>query len=305
MKIVVGLGNPGSSYAETRHNVGWMVLDLIAERAGWGGRAKARDGSAVMRGRYGDLDLALVKPTTYMNLSGLAVRKILARERAPLSDILVVVDDFALSLGRLRMREEGSAGGHNGLRSIIAEMETQKFARLRVGIGEPTRDGRDHVLSRFTPDERAILDQALDAAADAVEDWAREGPTRAANRWNAWRLPEGPTDEATDRHGDRPAGDLTAAGEATGAELQAGARGPARLRAKSTAHSEAEPTLPNLLASTTELGAPTKPPTEPDDRPVLGADGITRTRTGWRRVLPRPAAGGDPDTSRRRKGSRR
>ena len=288
MKIVVGLGNPGSGYAETRHNVGWMVLDRIADRAGWGGRAKARDGAAVIRGRHEDLDLALVKPTTYMNLSGLAVRKILAREHAPFSDLLIVVDDFALPLGRLRMREEGSAGGHNGLRSIIAEMETQKFARLRVGIGEPTRDGRDHVLSRFTPDERTILDLALDAAADAVEDWAREGPTRAANRWNAWRLPEEPTDEPAEK----PAGELATGNDGAAAGLRV--KSPGSAKAKSPGS-----------ATTTELASPAHPTAEADDRPVLGADGITRTRTGWRRVLPTLRSEGDPDESRRRKGTHR
>jgi peptidyl-tRNA hydrolase, PTH1 family len=186
VKIVVGLGNPGRQYEGTRHNVGWMVLDRLAERAGWSGRAKARDAAAVVRGRHDGLDLVLVKPTTYMNLSGVAVRKVLARERAPLSDMLVVVDDFALPLGRIRVREQGSAGGHNGLRSIVGELGSQKFARLRVGIGEPSRNAIDHVLSRFRPAERALLEEVLDAAADAVEDWAREGPARAANRWNAW-----------------------------------------------------------------------------------------------------------------------
>lgn len=188
MKIVVGLGNPGRQYEETRHNVGWMVLDRIADRAGWSGKSKARDAAAVARGRHGDLDLVLVKPTTYMNLSGLAVRKVLARERAPLADMLVILDDFALPMGRLRLREEGSAGGHNGLRSIIGEMGTQSFARLRVGIGDPGQHAKDHVLSRFSPSERADLERVLDAAADAVEDWAREGIARAANRWNPWRL---------------------------------------------------------------------------------------------------------------------
>jgi PTH1 family peptidyl-tRNA hydrolase len=190
VRIVVGLGNPGRQYEETRHNVGWMVLDRIADRAGWTGRGKSRDAAAVVRGRYGDLELVLVKPQTYMNGSGLAVRKVLARERVKLEDLLVVVDDFALPLGRLRLREEGSAGGHNGLRSIIGEMGTQRFARLRVGIGEPDRGAVDHVLSRFVADERPRLEQVLDAAADAVEEWARDGAARAANRWNAWRLPE-------------------------------------------------------------------------------------------------------------------
>jgi len=186
VKIVVGLGNPGRQYEGTRHNVGWMVLDRLAERAGLSGRAKAREAAAVVRGRHDGLDLVLVKPTTYMNLSGVAVRKVLARERAPLDDMLVVLDDFALPLGRLRLREQGSAGSHNGLRSIIGELGNQKFARLRVGIGEPTRNARDHVLSRFLPDEQALVDEVVGAAADAVVDWAREGPNRAANRWNAW-----------------------------------------------------------------------------------------------------------------------
>lgn len=228
MKIIVGLGNPGRPYEETRHNVGWLVLDRIAERAGWSGRAKARDAAAVARGRHGDLDLMLVKPTTYMNLSGVALRKVLARERAPLEDLLVVVDDFALPLGRLRLREEGSAGGHNGLRSIIGEMGTQRFARLRVGIGEPSRTAVDHVLSRFSPGEQAVLDEVLDAAADAVEDWAREGPERAANRWNAW-----------------------------------------------------------LLSSDGRPAVSRPAPPVPRD-----GDGIVRTRTGWRKLLPR--SGGEP-----------
>jgi PTH1 family peptidyl-tRNA hydrolase len=189
MKIVVGLGNPGKQYEGTRHNVGWMVLDRLAERAGLSGHAKSRDASATMRGRYKGLDLVLVKPMTYMNESGLAVRKVLARERAPLDDMLVVYDDFDLPLGKLRMREQGSAGTHNGMRSIVGELGNQKFARLRVGIGEPSRNAIGHVLSRFGADERAVLDEVLDAAADAVEEWARDGANRSANRWNAWTPP--------------------------------------------------------------------------------------------------------------------
>src|SRR3990172_8542949 len=211
MKIVVGLGNPGKGYEHTRHNVGWMVLDRLAERAGWTGHARARDAAASVHGRYNGLDLMLVKPTTYMNLSGVAVRKVLARQRAPLEDMLVVVDDFDLPLGKVRLRAEGSAGTHNGLRSIVGELGSQKFARLRVGIGEPSRAAIDHVLSRFSAQERKTLEQVLDAAADAGEGWARcsakegktlegvrdaaaaalgewagEGAARAANKWNAW-----------------------------------------------------------------------------------------------------------------------
>ena len=147
MKVVVGLGNPGSQYAGTRHNVGWLVLDRLAERAGWTGRGRQRDNAHVAMGRYRGLDLMLVKPLTYMNDSGRAVRKVMAREHVPLNEILVVADDFALPFGKLRFREAGSHGGHNGLRSIIEELGTEKFSRLRVGIGDPVRNGRDHVLS--------------------------------------------------------------------------------------------------------------------------------------------------------------
>jgi PTH1 family peptidyl-tRNA hydrolase len=243
LKIVVGLGNPGKQYDQTRHNVGWMVLDRLAERAGWTGHARARDAAATVHGKYGDLELMLVKPTTYMNLSGVAVRKVLARQRAPLDELLVVVDDFDLPLGRLRLRERGSAGSHNGLRSITGELGNEKFARLRVGIGEPVRHAEggmrraatDHVLSRFQPSERPLLEQAIDAAASAVEDWAREGVSRAATRWNAWQ----PT---TDQQADD-------SGQGSTDEAAAG-RPPAADR-----------------------------PAEPD------AQGIVRTRTGWRKLL--------------------
>lgn len=188
MKIVVGLGNPGEQYSQTRHNIGWMVLDRLADRAGWSGRGRNRDASAIVQGRFRGLDLLLVKPLTYMNESGLAVRKALARERAPLSEMLVVVDDFALPFGKLRFREGGSAGGHNGLRSIVDELGTEKFSRLRVGIGEPGRDAIDHVLSQFSRGEKRRLPELLDAAADAVEAWAREGTNKAANHFNAYEL---------------------------------------------------------------------------------------------------------------------
>ena len=188
MKLVVGLGNPGSQYAETRHNIDWMVLDRLADRAGRSGRGRQRDASESVQLRYKGLDLILAKPLTYMNDSGVAVRKLLARDRVPLIDVLVVADDFALPFGKLRFREAGSHGGHNGLRSIIEELGTEKVARLRVGIGEPGRGAVDHVLSRFAPDERTRLPIVLDAAADAVEAWARDGTNKAANHFTAFEL---------------------------------------------------------------------------------------------------------------------
>ena len=188
MKIVVGLGNPGAQYSKTRHNIGWMVLDRIAERAGWEGKGRTRDAAAIAMGRYRGLDLMIVKPLTFMNESGLAVRKVLAREHAPLVDLLVVADDFALPFGKLRFREGGGPGGHNGLGSIIDELSTEKFSRLRIGIGAPGRGFADHVLTPFAPDERQRLDELLDAGADAVEEWVRHGTSKAANRFNMFEL---------------------------------------------------------------------------------------------------------------------
>jgi peptidyl-tRNA hydrolase, PTH1 family len=188
VKLVIGLGNPGSQYAHTRHNIGWMVLDRIADRLGRSGRGRQRDASESIQVRLAGEDVVLAKPLTFMNDSGIAVRKLLARERAPLAELLVVTDDFALPFGKLRFREQGSHGGHNGLRSIVDELGTEKFSRVRIGIGEPGRGAVDHVLSRFHPEERGPLEVVLDAAADAVEVWAREGTAKAANRFNSFEL---------------------------------------------------------------------------------------------------------------------
>jgi peptidyl-tRNA hydrolase, PTH1 family len=188
LKVVIGLGNPGEQYRDTRHNVGWMVLDRLADRAGWSGRGRTRDAASIVQGRHAGVDLTLAKPLTFMNESGIAVRKILAREHALLNEMLVVGDDFSLPFGKLRFREGGGAGGHNGLRSIIGELGNEKFSRLRVGIGDPGRNSVDHVLSKFHPSERRRLDELLDAAADAVEAWAREGTNKASNRFNPFEL---------------------------------------------------------------------------------------------------------------------
>jgi PTH1 family peptidyl-tRNA hydrolase len=213
VKIVVGLGNPGKQYEDTRHNAGWMVLDELADRAGLTGHAKSKDAAATMRGRYDGIDLMLVKPMTFMNESGTAVRKILARERVPLEDMLIVYDDFDLPLGKLRMRETGSAGTHNGMRSIVGELGTQKFARLRLGIGQPSRGAIGHVLTKFTAAERKVLDEVIDAAADAVEDWVQDGANRAATRWNSWTpasMNEQPTDNGSADSAQQP-GDVETA----------------------------------------------------------------------------------------------
>jgi PTH1 family peptidyl-tRNA hydrolase len=265
VKLVIGLGNPGKTYADTRHNVGWMALDRLADRAGLAGRARERDAASSVRGQVAGLDVVLAKPLTYMNESGIAVRKLLARHRVPLEDVLVVVDDFALPFGKLRVRPSGTAGGHNGLASIIAELGSRGFARLRIGIGEPRRNAIDHVLSRFAADERKRLPALLDAAADAIADWAREGAPAAANRWNAWSL-EGTTTERASVPAEKgpPGGPVGAAGA-----RPAVSGAPGEEPAGEAAAGEPRAAGPG------EVGGPP------------GPDGIRRTRTGWRRVLGR------------------
>jgi peptidyl-tRNA hydrolase, PTH1 family len=309
VKIVVGLGNPGPKYAETRHNVGWMVLDRLSDRAGISGRGKERDAAVTVRGRLHDVDIALVKPLTFMNDSGIAVRKILARERAPLDQMLVIVDDFALPFGRLRVRPDGTHGGHNGLRSIVAELETQRFARLRVGIGEPRRDAIDHVLSRFSSDERSQLPAFLDAAADAVETWARDGAPAAANLWNGWTLGGAadaapPRDAAAGGRGGSEGG-RTPSGQGfgrVGSGPGAAARGAGRATpaaGRGTAGdlpTPGDPATMTVDAAADVAAGPAASPADPEPGQIggpAGADGIRRTRTGWRRVLPR---GHEPDS---------
>jgi PTH1 family peptidyl-tRNA hydrolase len=266
VKVVVGLGNPGRQYAETRHNIGWMVIDRLAERARWSDRPARGSAAAIVSGRYHGLDLALVKPHTFMNLSGSAVRKALVRFRAPLEDLLVVVDDFALPFGRLRFREAGSSGGHNGLESIIEELHSDRFARLRVGIGEPGGTAIDYVLSRFSNVERRSLDEILDAAADAVEDWARLGTNKAATRWNAWAL------------GVRNVEPGAAAGRSPdGHEGGKRKQGPAAAEVTGGAPAEETKQLGADRAAEASKSSP--------EEGAVGRDGIRRTRSGWRKIL--------------------
>ena len=185
MKLIVGLGNPGREYEHTRHNVGFQVAEELAHRyrvtlkthAKWKARAaKIAD--------IGD-GVLLAEPTTFMNLSGWAVREIAGFHKLSPSDVLVVVDDADLPLGRLRMRTGGSAGGHNGLKSIIQELGTVEFPRLRVGVGRQAGELKNHVLGRFSDEEKAQIDAAVKRAADAAELFATESILAAMNRYNA------------------------------------------------------------------------------------------------------------------------
>ena len=185
MKIVVGLGNPGRRYQGTRHNIGFAVADEVARRrqavfeSGRGETLTARCGR-------GPETVLVVKPLTMMNLSGEAVAGVSGFYKVDPSAVLVAADDVNLPLGRLRLRARGSAGGHNGFKSIIACLGTEEFPRLRVGVGrgDPRRDLADHVLARFDDDEGEEVTQAIARAADAVETFLAEGIEAAMNRYN-------------------------------------------------------------------------------------------------------------------------
>ncbi|MCS6830046.1 MAG: aminoacyl-tRNA hydrolase [Armatimonadota bacterium] len=183
--IVLGLGNPGAEYAHTRHNIGFEVVHILANRH----RIRLslhRDHAQYGFGTVADVPVLLAKPMTYMNRSGEAARALLQRYPLEPSRLLVVVDDIALPLGRIRVRSSGSDGGHNGLASIIQCVGTQTFPRVRVGIGSPPPGQMvEYVLSRFLPQEQPVVEETLQRAADAVEVAIAEGVQEAMNRFNA------------------------------------------------------------------------------------------------------------------------
>lgn len=184
--IIVGLGNPGSEYERTRHNVGFRTVDLLAKQAEVKiDRAKFRalTRSANLAGQK----VLLLKPETYMNRSGEAVQLAAMFYKVPISHILVLSDDISLPVGKIRVRAEGSAGGHNGLKSIIGQLDSQDFPRVRIGVGakpHPDYDLADWVLSNFTPEEETLLIPAIEHAAAAVLELIQNGPQSAASRYN-------------------------------------------------------------------------------------------------------------------------
>ena len=185
MRLVVGLGNPGERYADTRHNVAWHVLDRLAER--W--RAVAAPGSAeytLRRVTVKALEVELMQPQTYMNRAGEALTSWIRERGERPEDLLVVADDVWLPVGMVRLRPRGSSGGHRGLANFEAAFGGPEFARLRVGVGaaESIEHLREHVLEPFAPHEREGVEEAIDRAADAVECWATEGILVAMNRFN-------------------------------------------------------------------------------------------------------------------------
>ena len=187
MKLIVGLGNPGREYRDTRHNVGFMVVDEIARRHGidWTS-GPSQLAETLIAKRFGDEPVMVAKPLTYMNNSGDAVAGLVRYFDVKHDDLFVVVDEAALPFGRLRARARGSAGGHNGLKSIIERLGTTEFSRLRLGVGrgDGRRDLADHVLARFERGEQADLETLITRAADAAEMFAAEGISKVMNAFN-------------------------------------------------------------------------------------------------------------------------
>jgi PTH1 family peptidyl-tRNA hydrolase len=198
MKLIVGLGNPGRDYVATRHNIGFEAVDRFAHQAGFVGSpadfdraAKTRFDGLTMDGTVSaggvTEKVLLLKPTTYMNLSGRAVRQAIGFYQLTPADLMVVLDDIALPCGKLRIRAGGSAGGHNGLKDIARALGTEQYPRLRIGVDAPPPrvPQVDYVLGRFSEDQRAMVERALDRTLDALTVWATEGVNPAMTKFNA------------------------------------------------------------------------------------------------------------------------
>jgi PTH1 family peptidyl-tRNA hydrolase len=188
-KVVVGLGNPGSRYDGTRHNVGYAVVDVLAAspRAG---RFSSRFAAQVAELQEDGYKILLVKPETFMNLSGRCVRQVVDFYQVERAELLVVCDDINLSLGKLRVRARGSHGGHNGLRDIQNHLGTTEYSRLRIGVDAPSEDAVDHVLGRFRPAERKVIEDAIQLAAQAVGVWVHQGVEACMNQYNGEAQPK-------------------------------------------------------------------------------------------------------------------
>ncbi|MFX3624204.1 MAG: aminoacyl-tRNA hydrolase [Ectobacillus sp.] len=185
MKLIVGLGNPGREYELTRHNVGFLVIDELAKR--WGielnqQKFKGLYGSGVISGEK----VFLLKPLTYMNLSGESIRPLMDYYRINVEDVIIMYDDLDIPVGKLRLRMKGSAGGHNGVKSAIAHLGTQEFNRIRIGIDRPKNGMKvvDYVLGRFTPEELPAVQQAIEKSADACEEWLKTPFLQVMNTFN-------------------------------------------------------------------------------------------------------------------------
>ena len=183
MKLIVGLGNPGKKYEHTRHNMGFDVVDLFSELAQIDIDKEAFKG-LVGRGKVFDEDIYILKPQTYMNLSGESVREIVNYFKIDLQDIIVIYDDMALEPGKIRLRAAGSSGGHKGMQNIIEQLGSEDIKRIRIGIGEPEFDTIDYVLSKPLKEERPLIDEAIKNAVDALKEALKENFDKAMTNYN-------------------------------------------------------------------------------------------------------------------------
>ncbi|MBS6503218.1 MAG: aminoacyl-tRNA hydrolase [Clostridium sp.] len=186
MFLIVGLGNPGKEYDGTRHNIGFEAIDYISNKYNIDiNRTK-------FKGVYGEgfinnNKVILLKPTTYMNLSGESIREVMNFYKLENDEVIVIYDDISLEVGKLRIREKGSAGGHNGIKSIIANIGTDIFPRVKIGVGQPTSDLVSHVLGRFNKEDMDSLIEVIDASSKAVEVIIKDGTKEAMNRFNGFK----------------------------------------------------------------------------------------------------------------------
>jgi PTH1 family peptidyl-tRNA hydrolase len=185
MKLIIGLGNPGLKYINTRHNVGFKVINKLAKLINIKIRCRKYK-SMIGSGKISGNEVILAKPMTYVNLSGEAVELLVRNFQVPLTELLVVYDDINLELGKIRIRKKGSAGGHNGMKSIIDKLNSQEFTRMRIGIGSPEHgiEVRDYVLSNFTKEEKKIIENTIEKAAQAAICIIKEGINVAMNKFN-------------------------------------------------------------------------------------------------------------------------
>ena len=187
MKIVVGLGNPGSKYKRTRHNVGFDAIGALVERHAFGARSKSKFNANVNEVMIGTTKVVLMSPLTYMNLSGQSVRAAIDFFKLDLKDLMVICDDLNLDVGRIRIRPKGSAGGQNGIKNIINRLGTQEFSRLRIGIGRPPAnwDTADFVLGKFDEHDQVLIGDSVKQTVKACECWIENGVQTTMNRFNA------------------------------------------------------------------------------------------------------------------------
>ena len=191
MKIIAGLGNPGAEYANTPHSVGFETVDAIAAAIGAVWETKRSFSCLMAKGVFAGVPVILVKPQTYMNSSGDSIAPVVKYNNATAEDLLVVQDDIDLPVGRLRVRKGGSCGGHNGIRSVIERLGTQSFARVKIGVGNDKRNVIGHVLGKFDPATRKIMDTVVAEAVKACATGLKAGAEKAMNEFNGWSAPSG------------------------------------------------------------------------------------------------------------------